>query len=232
MVFELRLNAAMKRSYQLKGGWEPGSRMDEKSQRTGDRWLRVVHSFTYRASKFDGNSLENSRQRYRWYRYIGRPNICASLQPRYPLVSHRFQYSIVIGLMFRKLWNSITRTIVDDSHWSAIDISKIIKILLIKRSWTILLSLIYDWRFYSYWSTIKLWKFYDISKIMKILLLERLWTILLSLIYDWYLENYENFIERSWMILFSLIYDKIMKILFVRSWTILLSLIYDWYLEN
>ena len=147
MVFELRLNAAMKRSYQLKGGWEPGSRMDEKSQRTGDRWLRVVHSFTYRASKFDGNSLENSRQRYRWYRYIGRPNICASLQPRYPLVSHRFQYSIVIGLMFRKLWkfyysNDCGRFY---SHWSTIDISKIMKILLIERSWTILLSLIYDW---------------------------------------------------------------------------------------
>lgn len=84
----LRLNTAMKLIYQLKGGWEPGSKMDEKSQRTGDRWLRL-HSFTYRASKFDGNFLENSRQRYRWYRYIGRQNICAPLQPRYPFVSHR-----------------------------------------------------------------------------------------------------------------------------------------------
>lgn len=65
--------------------WQQDGR--EKSTH-GDRWLRL-HSFAYRASKFDGNFLENSRQRYRWYRYIGRQNICAPLQPRYPFVSHR-----------------------------------------------------------------------------------------------------------------------------------------------
>lgn len=129
-TFGLRLNTAMKLIYQLKGGWEPGSKMDEKSQRTGDRWLKL-HSFAYRASKFDGNFLENSRQRYRWYRYIGRQNICAPLQPRYPFVSHRSN-------MF--------------SHWSTMIFRKLWKF---QRSWTILLSLIYD-------------------KIMKILL-ERSW---------------------------------------------------------
>ena len=173
MVFELRLNAAMKRSYQLKGGWEPGSRMDEKSQRTGDRWLRVVHSFMYRASKFDGNSLENSRQRYRWYRYIGRPNICASLQPRYPLVSHRFQYSIVIGLMFRKLWK----------FYYSNDCGRF--------------SLICDWYFENY----KNFK-YKNSIVDDSTLIDLRLTILLLLIYNkimkilWYLENYKNSISQ------------------------------------
>lgn len=150
----LRLNTAMKLIYQLKGGWEPGSKMDEKSQRTGDRWLRL-HSFTYRASKFDGNFLENSRQRYRWYRYIGRQNICAPLQPRYPFVSHRSNMllSLVYEMIFRKLWK-----------WTIVTCEKRTRILF---------SVIYDWyfenyensndrgRFYSHWSTIKLWKFYS-----------------------------------------------------------------------
>lgn len=146
MVFELRLNTAMKRSYQLKGGWEPGSRMDEKSQRTGDRWLRVVHSFTYRASKFDGNSLENSRQRYRWYRYIGRPNICAPLQsPRFPSFPIFYCHWTDVSKIMKFYYSNDCGRFY--SHWSTIDILKIMKILLIERSWMILFSLIYDWYF-------------------------------------------------------------------------------------
>lgn len=65
---------------------------------------QVAEAPLYRASKFDDNSPSWSRIRgNRWYRYIGRPNICPPFQPWYLLVSHPSNNLFSLKIMNSKI---------------------------------------------------------------------------------------------------------------------------------